>query len=90
MAQRMACIVLVKIHNRMGRPPIDTVASAVHAGRVVDLSVKGIKKTVGTMIDWGHRYGNIEVVLGKGICLALGSDLSESQSVGPIYTKELR
>jgi hypothetical protein len=33
---------------------------------------------VETMLDFGSRYKNMEVTLGRGICLVLGCELPES------------
>ena len=30
------------------------------------------------MINAGHRYGNIEKALGRGVCLVLGKEVSET------------
>lgn len=78
MAQRMACIVLVDVHTGMGRPSSGCFANTTQVGQIVGLSSKDVEKTVDAMLDSGHRYKNMEIALGKGICLTLGCDLSES------------
>ncbi len=79
MAQRVACIVLVGLHDWAQRPSIEAFVDLVKISGVHGTSEISIKKTVSAMVDWGHRYANMERLLGKGISLSLGSDLPESQ-----------
>lgn len=62
----------------MGRPSSGCFANTTQVGQIVGLSSKDVEKTVDAMLDSGHRYKNMEIALGKGICLTLGCDLSES------------
>jgi hypothetical protein len=81
MAQRMACVVLADVLNcNTGRHiDVDMIVSSVHAQRSLNLAAQDVIRVVEKMVDWGHRYRNLEIALGKGICLVLGCDLSESQ-----------
>lgn len=79
MIQRMSCIVLVAIHDWMQRPEIDSFLEYTSVGDIQLTGTTSIKKVVAAMIDWGHRYANIEQMLGQGICLCLGTELPESQ-----------
>ena len=78
MVQRIACIVLVEIRDWMGRPAVDDITDSVHVAQIVNVPAVDIKKIVVNMIDWGHRYKNLEKDLDRGICLSLGIDLPES------------
>jgi len=60
------------------QPSIDLIAQAVRLGHPIALSVEDILATIRAMIDWGHRYKNMEAALGEGICMVLGRRLKES------------
>ncbi|KAK4950140.1 hypothetical protein LTR10_011117 [Elasticomyces elasticus] len=53
-------------------------STAVRLGHPIALSVEDILATIRAMIDWGHRYKNMEAALGEGICMVLGRRLKES------------
>ncbi|OQN95382.1 hypothetical protein B0A48_18617 [Cryoendolithus antarcticus] len=92
MAQRIACIVLVEIHQRMGQPPADVIAETVQIGRGIGHNPNEVEKTVVAMLDFGHRYKNLEITVDGGIALVLGCELSESfwtkllPKSGPLFT----
>lgn len=63
----------------MQRPEIGSFLEYTSVGDIQMTGTTSIKKVVAAMIDWGHRYANIEQMLGQGICLCLGTELPESQ-----------
>ncbi|KAK1083297.1 hypothetical protein LTR48_006386, partial [Friedmanniomyces endolithicus] len=64
--------------DRMGRPAVDGITDSVHVAQIVNVPAVDIKKIVVKMIDWVHRYKNLEKDLDRDICLSLGIDLLES------------
>lgn len=80
----MACVCLVELYLAMGRPLVEDIACVISFGDDVFMFEPEVRKTIDTMLDWGHRYKNLEKASNEGICFTLGCDLSESQSVNII------
>lgn len=78
MAQRIACIVLVKFQRLAGMPTMTDLTRTVEINPAMKIPPMEIGKTVEAMLDHGSRYKNMEKELGVGICLVLGCQLPES------------
>ena len=78
MAQRIACIVLVKLQRTKRLPTVVDLAQTVDVGTTMGLPPMEIGKTINAMLDHGSRYMNMEKVLGTGMSLVLGCHLPES------------
>lgn len=78
MAQRIACIVLVKLQRTKRLPTVVDLAQTVEVSTPVGLPPMEIDKTINAMLDHGSRYMNMEKVLGTGMSLVLGCHLPES------------
>jgi hypothetical protein len=77
---RLLCILLVAYRAELGyeseidQNTIDTICMAPS----YCMSEKETKRLLGTMIEHGGYYLNLEKYLGQGICFVLGTSLSES------------
>lgn len=77
MKQRVACLVLVDLRDRIGRPSIEETASLLCRTGVIAAGEKRAIKIVNAMVDAGHRYRNLELNTSSGIALVLGTSLPE-------------
>lgn len=62
----------------MHRPSTEALVNLMNVGGMRDRSEVSVKKSVEVMLDWGHRYANMEQSLGNGITFFLGTNLPES------------
>lgn len=77
MKQRLACLVLIDLRDRIGEPSFEATAAYLCSAGVFSTSAAALA-VFRKMIDAGSRYRNLETALGtSGVCLALGSGLSE-------------
>lgn len=77
MKQRVSCIILVEVRDKLGRPPVEATVAVLKRLGVLTLPVGEAVKKIELMIDAGHRYLNFEIEICPGICLALGTSLPE-------------
>lgn len=74
MAQRCACILLAERHHRFRVADIASAMTNSTHGAVFDAQCATIK----SMVTFGSYYLSLEEALGRGVTLALGTDIAES------------
>ncbi|KAF2170532.1 hypothetical protein M409DRAFT_19352 [Zasmidium cellare ATCC 36951] len=65
-------------HAPRGISASDTARALCSYGLFNQTTPEKVESTMKDMVNWGHRYKNLEKTLGKGICLVLGTQLSET------------
>lgn len=78
----MYCILLAELREpAKSTTPEATAAALCSQNLFPGVSLETVSKTIENMENWGHRYMNFEKVVGKGICLVLGTQISETMYV---------
>jgi hypothetical protein len=76
---RLSCVLLVEFRAQAGFTSVDDTARLLFLETGYYNTYDEAQKKFIEMIEWGHKYKNLEKHLGNGVCLVLGMDLSESQ-----------
>lgn len=76
---RHSCIALVEFRSEIGKPSVDETAHVLHHSIGLGQDIDEAVKILTTMIDFGHRYKQLEDSLGAGICLVLPTNIGETK-----------
>lgn len=70
---------LVEFRERIGIQGLDDTASFLHRYAGVGRDLVEAKCLLKTMVDAGSRYKQLEVALGKGVCMVLPTNIGETK-----------
>lgn len=71
-------MLLVELRARENISSVEGVATFLHSSWSTQYSLCDLGNVVRSMIEAGHRYRNIEKVLGQGSILVLGTSIKET------------
>ena len=78
MVQRCACLLFVEYRSKHQHLSSDAIANIICTSNLPGVDFQHCKGAVSKMTTFGSYYRNMERTLGKGVTLALGTNVAET------------
>ena len=78
MVQRCLCVLFVEYRSQYPKISTEDVASLILEAGLRGFDLDSCRKAVSAMMSYGSYYRNLELFLGKGAILVLGTEVAET------------